>query len=160
MQEREHVYTFGLNIKLGSSYSSLISVVFSYCLPCLNPYYWQEEYDGGDDIGTLECGHDFHTNCIKQWLMQKNLCPICKTTGLLAWKKTDLDIQALKYNCHSTVSQNFSIGVQTKLIYTFSFGNQFEVQTNCLVSWRGREAIIGGRKKKENWKMKLAENGS
>ncbi|XWS68040.1 hypothetical protein CRYUN_Cryun04dG0056100 [Craigia yunnanensis] len=43
----------------------------------------QEEYADGDDTGTLDCGHDFHTNCIKQWLMLKNLCPICKTTGLL-----------------------------------------------------------------------------
>ncbi|XVE66815.1 hypothetical protein DITRI_Ditri08aG0109800 [Diplodiscus trichospermus] len=43
----------------------------------------QEEYVDGDDTGTLDCGHDFHTNCIKQWLMVKNLCPICKTTGLL-----------------------------------------------------------------------------
>lgn len=42
----------------------------------------QEEYAVGDDLGILDCGHDFHTNCIKQWLMQKNLCPICKTTGL------------------------------------------------------------------------------
>lgn len=42
----------------------------------------QEEYDDGDDIGTLDCGHDYHTDCIKQWLMHKNLCPICKTTGL------------------------------------------------------------------------------
>ncbi|TYI99826.1 hypothetical protein E1A91_A13G044200v1 [Gossypium mustelinum] len=43
----------------------------------------QEEYADGDETGTLDCGHDFHTNCIKQWLMLKNLCPICKTTGLL-----------------------------------------------------------------------------
>ncbi|XP_021830483.1 E3 ubiquitin-protein ligase MBR2 isoform X1 [Prunus avium] len=43
----------------------------------------QEEYNDEDDIGTLDCGHDFHTKCIKQWLMQKNLCPICKTTALL-----------------------------------------------------------------------------
>lgn len=42
----------------------------------------QEEYCLGEDLGTLECGHDFHTKCIKQWLGQKNLCPICKTTGL------------------------------------------------------------------------------
>ncbi|XP_030540049.2 probable E3 ubiquitin-protein ligase RHG1A [Rhodamnia argentea] len=42
----------------------------------------QEEYNTGDDLGTLECGHDFHRDCIKQWLMHKNLCPICKTTGL------------------------------------------------------------------------------
>lgn len=42
----------------------------------------QEEYGDGEDIGTLECGHDFHYGCIKQWLMHKNLCPICKTTAL------------------------------------------------------------------------------
>ncbi|XP_057490131.1 E3 ubiquitin-protein ligase MBR2-like [Actinidia eriantha] len=42
----------------------------------------QEEYSDGEDIGTLECGHEFHSECIKQWLMQKNLCPICKTAAL------------------------------------------------------------------------------
>ncbi|KAA3484651.1 E3 ubiquitin-protein ligase MBR2-like isoform X1 [Gossypium australe] len=42
----------------------------------------QEEYNDGEDIGTLECGHGYHFDCIKQWLMHKNLCPICKTTGL------------------------------------------------------------------------------
>ncbi|XP_047171970.1 probable E3 ubiquitin-protein ligase RHG1A isoform X2 [Vigna umbellata] len=42
----------------------------------------QEEYKDGDDLGSLDCGHDYHTECIKQWLMHKNLCPICKTTGL------------------------------------------------------------------------------
>ncbi|XP_076949088.1 uncharacterized protein LOC143621610 [Bidens hawaiensis] len=42
----------------------------------------QEEYNNGDDIGTLECGHEFHIGCIKEWLKQKNLCPICKMPGL------------------------------------------------------------------------------
>ncbi|KAH6836137.1 hypothetical protein C2S53_002560 [Perilla frutescens var. hirtella] len=42
----------------------------------------REEYNDGEDLGTLECGHDFHQDCIKQWLTHKNLCPICKTTGL------------------------------------------------------------------------------
>ncbi|XP_044489289.1 E3 ubiquitin-protein ligase MBR2-like [Mangifera indica] len=42
----------------------------------------QEDYADGDDLGMLDCGHDFHNNCIKQWLMQKNLCPICKTAAL------------------------------------------------------------------------------
>ncbi|KAG4147208.1 hypothetical protein ERO13_D05G207533v2 [Gossypium hirsutum] len=41
----------------------------------------QEEYNDGENLGTLECGHNFHADCIKQWLC-KNLCPICKTTGL------------------------------------------------------------------------------
>ncbi|KAK4794860.1 hypothetical protein SAY86_012854 [Trapa natans] len=42
----------------------------------------QEEYNDGEEIGTLECGHEFHRDCIKQWLMHKNLCPICKMAGL------------------------------------------------------------------------------
>ncbi|KAJ6896408.1 E3 ubiquitin-protein ligase MBR2 [Populus alba x Populus x berolinensis] len=43
----------------------------------------QEEYVDGDDMGIIDCGHDFHANCFKQWLMQKNLCPICKMTALI-----------------------------------------------------------------------------
>ncbi|CAM8977606.1 unnamed protein product [Rhodiola kirilowii] len=38
----------------------------------------QEEYAEGEDLGTLDCGHEYHTNCIKQWLVLKNSCPICK----------------------------------------------------------------------------------
>ncbi|KAJ0818825.1 putative transcription factor C2H2 family [Helianthus annuus] len=41
----------------------------------------QEEYADGDELGALDCGHDFHTSCIKQWLLQKNLCPVCKSTA-------------------------------------------------------------------------------
>ncbi|KAI0510909.1 hypothetical protein KFK09_011520 [Dendrobium nobile] len=43
----------------------------------------REDYSEGEGIGTLDCRHDFHTDCIKQWLMFKNLCPICKTTALV-----------------------------------------------------------------------------
>ncbi|KAI3912583.1 hypothetical protein MKW92_039075 [Papaver armeniacum] len=43
----------------------------------------QEEYVEGDDLGSLECGHEFHSGCVKQWLKQKNLCPVCKTTALV-----------------------------------------------------------------------------
>ncbi|XP_062183815.1 probable E3 ubiquitin-protein ligase HIP1 [Phragmites australis] len=42
----------------------------------------QEDYVEGEDMGRLDCGHDFHTACIKQWLVIKNLCPICKKTAL------------------------------------------------------------------------------
>ncbi|XP_074380916.1 putative E3 ubiquitin-protein ligase RHG1A isoform X1 [Apium graveolens] len=42
----------------------------------------QDEYSCGDELGELECGHGFHAECIKQWLTQKNLCPICKTTAM------------------------------------------------------------------------------
>ncbi|CAL5035428.1 unnamed protein product [Urochloa decumbens] len=42
----------------------------------------QEDYVEAEDLGTLDCGHDFDTACIKQWLVIKNLCPICKKTAL------------------------------------------------------------------------------
>ncbi|XP_010263495.1 PREDICTED: E3 ubiquitin-protein ligase MBR2-like isoform X3 [Nelumbo nucifera] len=60
-------------------YLSMTIVTPSEVEPCC---ICQEEYVGGEDLGTLDCGHDFHTACIKQWLMHKNLCPICKTTAL------------------------------------------------------------------------------
>ncbi|KAF2283737.1 hypothetical protein GH714_014666 [Hevea brasiliensis] len=41
----------------------------------------QEDYADGEDLGKVNCGHEFHFNCIKQWLVQKNNCPICKKTG-------------------------------------------------------------------------------
>ncbi|KAG1347065.1 pre-mRNA-splicing ATP-dependent RNA helicase prp28 [Cocos nucifera] len=39
----------------------------------------QEEYEANDEMGKLECGHSYHICCIKQWLSQKNACPVCKT---------------------------------------------------------------------------------
>ncbi|KAI3453065.1 hypothetical protein Pfo_009728 [Paulownia fortunei] len=35
-----------------------------------------------DDIGTLDCGHHHHIQCIKQWLLQKNACPVCKSAAM------------------------------------------------------------------------------
>ncbi|KAJ7535461.1 hypothetical protein O6H91_12G035100 [Diphasiastrum complanatum] len=41
----------------------------------------QEEYEEGDDLGRLECGHSYHAVCVKQWLVQKNQCPVCKASA-------------------------------------------------------------------------------
>lgn len=40
----------------------------------------QEEYESDEETGKLNCGHFYHIYCIKQWLRQKNSCPICKTS--------------------------------------------------------------------------------
>ncbi|KAL1822143.1 hypothetical protein ACET3Z_008921 [Daucus carota] len=47
----------------------------------------QDEYTTGDELGELDCGHGFHAECIKQWLVCKNLCPICKTTAMCSKDK-------------------------------------------------------------------------
>ncbi|KAK4430340.1 E3 ubiquitin-protein ligase MBR2 [Sesamum alatum] len=33
-------------------------------------------------IGVVDCGHEYHESCIRQWLQQKNICPLCKTIAL------------------------------------------------------------------------------
>ncbi|KAJ1387632.1 Zinc finger, RING-type [Sesbania bispinosa] len=42
----------------------------------------QEEYANGVEVGKLDCEHIFHIECIKQWLNQKNECPICRKKAL------------------------------------------------------------------------------
>jgi len=65
-----------------SYYSSLDAVTASYseeydikCSIC------QEEYEDGDELGKIDCGHGYHVQCIQQWLVQKNQCPICKAAA-------------------------------------------------------------------------------
>lgn len=47
-----------------------------FCVIC------QTDYINQETIGTLDCGHEYHAECVKKWLVVKNTCPICKSTGL------------------------------------------------------------------------------
>ncbi|XP_020572056.1 probable E3 ubiquitin-protein ligase RHG1A [Phalaenopsis equestris] len=40
----------------------------------------QEEFEMNIEVGKLGCGHSYHPYCIKKWLLQKNACPVCKTS--------------------------------------------------------------------------------
>ncbi|KAK9128619.1 hypothetical protein Syun_017416 [Stephania yunnanensis] len=42
----------------------------------------QDEYQIEDMIGTLDCQHEFHRDCIKDWLLRNNICPICRRPAL------------------------------------------------------------------------------
>ncbi|XP_027177807.1 E3 ubiquitin ligase BIG BROTHER-related-like [Coffea eugenioides] len=44
------------------------------CIVC------QCEYENQETVATLDCGHEYHADCIKKWFLKKNLCPICKRT--------------------------------------------------------------------------------
>ncbi|KAI3838689.1 hypothetical protein MKX03_013379 [Papaver bracteatum] len=46
------------------------------CIVC------QDRYENKDKIGTLDCKHYYHKDCITQWLVRKNVCPICKRQAL------------------------------------------------------------------------------
>ncbi|KAI7738791.1 hypothetical protein M8C21_021088 [Ambrosia artemisiifolia] len=39
-----------------------------------------EEYKNGEKLGRIgKCGHEYHMDCIKKWVMMKKVCPICKS---------------------------------------------------------------------------------
>ncbi|XP_059285972.1 E3 ubiquitin-protein ligase RING1-like [Lycium ferocissimum] len=42
----------------------------------------QAKFEHEETIGTLQCGHEYHTHCIKQWLMRKKNCPMCRASVL------------------------------------------------------------------------------
>ncbi|XP_014490734.1 E3 ubiquitin-protein ligase MBR2-like [Vigna radiata var. radiata] len=42
----------------------------------------QDEYKNKEEIGILQCGHEYHVECVKRWLHEKNVCPMCKSKGL------------------------------------------------------------------------------
>ncbi|KAL2456421.1 Uncharacterized protein Adt_46802 [Abeliophyllum distichum] len=42
----------------------------------------QGEYEENERVGILRCGHEYHVDCITTWLLQKNVCPICKAEAL------------------------------------------------------------------------------
>lgn len=43
---------------------------------------FQTDYEKQEKIGTLDCGHEYHADCVKRWLLVKNTCPICKSSAL------------------------------------------------------------------------------
>ncbi|CAG7877526.1 unnamed protein product [Brassica rapa] len=42
----------------------------------------QENYKNQDKIATLDCRHEYHAECLKKWLVIKNICPVCKSEAL------------------------------------------------------------------------------
>uniref|UniRef100_A0A0A9D9E3 RING-type E3 ubiquitin transferase n=1 Tax=Arundo donax TaxID=35708 RepID=A0A0A9D9E3_ARUDO len=42
----------------------------------------QEEYIEGEEVGRMQCEHQYHVSCIHEWLRQKNWCPICKASAI------------------------------------------------------------------------------
>ena len=40
------------------------------------------DYEVKQKIKLLECGHAFHINCVKEWLLKNPNCPICKNNLL------------------------------------------------------------------------------
>jgi hypothetical protein len=61
------------NIKLNiESKKSTINLIHEKCAICTS------EFEIDQNITYLECNHVLHTECIKEWVMYKAECPICR----------------------------------------------------------------------------------
>ncbi len=47
------------------------------CVICLS------ELDAGELVGDIPCGHYFHKECLKSWLMRSNRCPLCQQENIV-----------------------------------------------------------------------------
>ena len=47
----------------------------------------QEEYENEEKIGFLDCGHEYHADCLKKWVLVKNVCPLCRAPAMTPKKK-------------------------------------------------------------------------
>ncbi|XP_028052365.1 probable E3 ubiquitin-protein ligase HIP1 isoform X2 [Camellia sinensis] len=75
------------NVSTGLSEEAILAAVRRHCYlsmklgppveeePCC---ICQEDYVDGKELGKLNCGHEFHFNCIKQWLVRRITVPFEK----------------------------------------------------------------------------------
>jgi hypothetical protein len=37
------------------------------------------EVSDGEQVGVLSCSHIFHVDCLREWIIRRNACPLCQT---------------------------------------------------------------------------------
>lgn len=95
--------------------------LFNMCLKIennLSCFWVQEEYEAGDELGRLNCEHSYHFQCIKQWVAQKNFCPVCKQQVAARHWVTQ------PYYCLASILIH-------KFVYSFSYPIQARVFILC-----------------------------
>ncbi|CAF4053718.1 unnamed protein product [Rotaria sp. Silwood2] len=70
----ENKKTSPITICLSPSQSSTLSdgESASECSICL------ETYRSGQEVSILSCSHEYHSSCIKEWMMKNRSCPMCR----------------------------------------------------------------------------------
>lgn len=61
------------------------------------------EYEDGDEVRTLSCGHLFHKDCIDQWLSEHTSCPGCRQN----FSNSTFDTIPTDANNNDLVEENF-----------------------------------------------------
>lgn len=54
------------------------------CTICFAPL------EEGERVGALTCNHQFHTDCLKEWLPRRNTCPLCQAPNVATPQYNDM----------------------------------------------------------------------
>jgi len=65
------------------------------CTICILPL------EDGDRVADLSCGHTYHVDCLSEWIVKKNSCPLCQ--GPVA-----IEIRSFETDSSTTVANNDS----------------------------------------------------
>ena len=52
-----------------------VNIINKDCKECSICY---EDFNNESSVSLLNCGHYFHTKCIKKWGNRNNTCPVCR----------------------------------------------------------------------------------
>ncbi|KAL6347765.1 hypothetical protein AAG906_026294 [Vitis piasezkii] len=77
LKTRTYISSTCLNLEEGAS----MDQENDSCIIC------QEEYENEEKIGFLDCGHEYHADCLKKWVLVKNVCPLCRAPAMTPKKK-------------------------------------------------------------------------
>ncbi|XP_060190422.1 uncharacterized protein LOC132619581 [Lycium barbarum] len=76
LETRTYYYDLVMDIDVNEGDPNVDNEEQEICVICLL------EYKDENTIGTLQCGHKFHAECIKKWSQRKNSCPFCRASVL------------------------------------------------------------------------------
>lgn len=64
-------HTITIHLENGVFRVPTVHIVNKFCAIC--------HASNTETFDKLDCGHEFHINCLNKWLKLKNTCPMCRT---------------------------------------------------------------------------------
>ena len=87
----------------------------------------QDELEAdGKNVRTLDCKHQFHEDCIAQWIKMRNLCPVCRAVADKSQPVKELDTDdSLSRQAIERLLRGGSRNRQSAMFWTMVLGDMF-----------------------------------
>ena len=98
-----------------------------FCVICTSPI------PAGEDIFPLPCGHSFHLECIKQWLLVDHTCPSCRfelmTKDADYWASVGDQAKAKEAEDREKAERSQIIGEALSGLFGLEGGDQIDLES-------------------------------